>query len=73
VDQLGALPGLHLTYDTVRAQGAKVLVGNFDPGEMNAAHPASVGWQRLGETDFYALPLNLARGNAKVASGKGAR
>ena len=64
VDQLGALPNREQTYDVVRAQGARVLVGHFDPGEMNAAHPASAGWVRLGETDFYALPLNLPRREA---------
>ena len=42
----------------MRAEGARVLVGRFDPGEMNAAHPASAGWVRLGETAFYALPLH---------------
>jgi hypothetical protein len=41
----------------MRAQGARVLVGHFDPGEMTAAHPAAAGWVRLGETAFYALPL----------------
>lgn len=59
IDQLGALPNREQAYDVARAQGAKVLVGRFDPGEMNAAHPASAGWVRLGETAFYALPLNL--------------
>jgi 4-amino-4-deoxy-L-arabinose transferase-like glycosyltransferase len=61
IDQLGALPNREQAYGVVRAQGARVLVGRFDPGEMNAAHPASTEWVRLGETDFYALPLNLSR------------
>ncbi len=59
IDQLQAMPNLTQAYDAVRAQGARVLVGRFDPGEMNTAHPASAGWVRLGETAFYALPLNL--------------
>lgn len=59
IDRLGSLPNRAQAYDVARAQGAKVLVGRFDPGEMNAAHPASAGWVRLGETAFYALPLNL--------------
>jgi len=59
IDHLGALANREQAYAVVRAQGAKVLVGYFDPGEMNAAHPASAGWVRLGETAFYALPLNL--------------
>jgi hypothetical protein len=65
IDQLGVLPNRAAAYDVVRAQGARVLVGRFDPGEMNAAHPASVGWVRLGETEFYALPLNLPSGVAR--------
>ena len=60
IDQLGALPNpVTKAYEVARAQGAKVLVGRFDPGEMNAAHPASARWVRLGETAFYALPLNV--------------
>jgi hypothetical protein len=58
IDQLGALPDPKQAYDVVRAQGAKVLVGYFDPGEMNGTRPAA-GWVRLGETAFYALPLHL--------------
>jgi len=65
IDQLGALPHREQAYDVVRAQGARVLVGRFDPGEMNTAHPASAGWVRLGETAFYALPLNLPSGVAR--------
>jgi hypothetical protein len=65
IDQLGALPNREQAYDVVRAQGAKVLVGRFDPGGMNAAHPASAGWVRLGETAFYALPLNSPVGGAR--------
>jgi len=59
IDQLGALPNREQAYAVMRAQGAKVLVGYFDPDEMNAVHPAAAGWVRLGETAFYALPLNL--------------
>jgi len=70
IDQLQAMPNRDQTYAVTRAQGARVLVGRFDPGEMNAAHPASVGWVRLGETDFYALPMNLARVDS---SGRDAR
>jgi hypothetical protein len=59
IQQLQKLPNREQAYDVLRSQGAKLLVGHFDPGEMNAAHAASAGWVRLGETDFYALPLNL--------------
>jgi hypothetical protein len=59
MQQLQGLPNRDQVYATVKAEGAKVLVAAFDPGEMNASEPASAGWQRLGETRFYALPLNL--------------
>jgi len=58
IGQLDALPNREQVYVVMRAEGARVLVGRFDPGEMNAAHPASAGWVRLGETAFYALPLH---------------
>jgi hypothetical protein len=59
IQQLQALPNREETYNVVRAEGARVLVGSFDPGEMNASNPASAGWVRLGGTNFYALALNL--------------
>lgn len=57
--QLDALPNRPEVLETVRREGAKVLVGSFDPGDMTPAHPSAAGWVRLGETNFYALPLNL--------------
>lgn len=54
-----ALSGRDHVYDIVRQQGAKVLVGYFDPGRMTGTTPVSAGWVRLGESHFYALPLNL--------------
>ena len=57
VDRLDASPNRQQAYDVVRQQGARVLVGMFDPGEMNASHPAAAGWERLGETNFYARRL----------------
>jgi hypothetical protein len=60
IEQLAGLPNRQQVYDVVRAQGAKVLVARFDPGEMDTAQqPAAIGWIRLGETNDYALPLNL--------------
>lgn len=60
IEQLAGLPNRQQVYDVVRAQGAKVLVGRFDPGEMDTAkQPAAIGWIRLGETSYYALPLGL--------------
>jgi hypothetical protein len=46
-------------YEALRHEGAKVLVGYFEPGTMNTASPVSAGWRELGGTPFYALPLNL--------------
>ncbi|WP_188759628.1 hypothetical protein [Edaphobacter acidisoli] len=54
-----AMPNRELAIDTVRAQGAKVLVGYFSPGLMTGATPLTAGWRELGESHFYALPLNL--------------
>ncbi len=54
--------GLHnreQAYDTLRREGAKVLVGYFEPGLMNSSNPIAAGWHELDETQFYALPLNL--------------
>ena len=43
----------------LKAQGAKVVVGKFDPGAMAHGSPGAAGWVRLGSTDYYALPLNI--------------
>jgi hypothetical protein len=56
---LAAMPNRDETYDVVRRQGAKVLVGYLDPGLMTGTTPLSAGWRELGGTPFYALPLNL--------------
>jgi hypothetical protein len=46
-------------YEALRREGAKVLIGYFEPGTMNTTSPVSTGWRELGGTPFYALPLNL--------------
>jgi hypothetical protein len=56
---LAAMPNRDEAYDILRRQGAKVLVGYFDPGLMTGTNPVSAGWRELGDTPFYALPLNL--------------
>jgi hypothetical protein len=56
---VAAMPNRDQVYDVVRNEGAKVLVGYFDPSLMTATTPVSAGWQELGNTPFYALPLNL--------------
>jgi hypothetical protein len=46
-------------YDILRREGAKVLVGYFDPGLMTTSNSLAAGWRELDATPFYALPLNL--------------
>jgi hypothetical protein len=53
------MPNREQAYDVARREGAKVLVGYFDPGLMTGTNPVSAGWHELGQTHFYALPLNL--------------
>jgi 4-amino-4-deoxy-L-arabinose transferase-like glycosyltransferase len=55
---LADLPNRDEVIATVRAQGAKVLVGDFDNARVSDSDPAFRGWQQLGDTTFYALPLN---------------
>ncbi|MGI4757407.1 MAG: hypothetical protein ACRYGF_11245 [Janthinobacterium lividum] len=57
IDQLDAMHDREGVYRVVREQGARALVAVFDPGAMNPSHPAAAGWIRLGETNFYALPM----------------
>ncbi len=59
-EQLDGLPNRQQVYDLVKSQGAKVLVAYFDPAMMTGRTAGSAGWLRLGETNYYALPLNLA-------------
>ena len=45
---------------TLQAEGAKVLVAYFPAETIGpAAPPASAGWRRLGDTNFYAMPIRL--------------
>lgn len=55
-----ALPNRAEVEQVLRVAGAKVLVARFDPGPVNQADPALSGWRQLGDTDFYALPLDGA-------------
>ena len=59
---LAAMPGRDRVYDLLRQQGAKVLVGSFDPGSMTGDNPVSAGWIRLGRSFYYALPMKQGRG-----------
>lgn len=64
VDQLDAIPDRDAVYRVLQKDGAQVLVGSFDPGEMNAQHPGAAGWQRLGNTSYYVLRLHQRLENA---------
>jgi hypothetical protein len=59
LEEYEGLPNRQQVDDVLKAQGAKVLVAAFDPGGMTGRTPASAGWIRLGESDLYALPLNI--------------
>jgi len=55
------LAGLHnreQVLDIVRGQGAKVMVGDFGNDRVRDSDPAFRNWQQLGDTTYYALPLN---------------
>ena len=59
---LEAMPNRAEAIDTVRRQGDKVLVGYFNEARMTGRSAATEGWQQLGESHLYALPLNLPPG-----------
>ena len=67
-DDLAMMPNRENAYGAVRAEGARVLVGHFDPSRFTGQ--IANGWRRLGNTEFYALPLNLrtAEPTAAVAT-----
>jgi len=54
---LANLPNRDQAIEVVRAQGAKVLVADF--GNASISDPALRDWHQLGDTTYYALPLNL--------------
>ena len=54
---LDALPNRDEVLQVVRAQGAKVMIGDFERSRFSSADPALRGWQQLGDTPFYALRL----------------
>jgi 4-amino-4-deoxy-L-arabinose transferase-like glycosyltransferase len=60
LEEFEGLPNRQQVEDVLKAQGAKVVVAAFDPGEMTGRTPASAGWIRLGESDLYAYPLTIA-------------
>ena len=60
---LDALPDRNIVMAILQAQGAVVLVGDFDRARINPDDPALKGWQQLGDTTFYSLPLPPAIGH----------
>ena len=56
-EALAALPNRGAVYGAVQKEGAPVLVGHFDPATLLTSPLAGEGWQRLGDTGFFALPL----------------
>ena len=67
---LEAMPNREQALGTVRAQGDKVIVGWFNPARMGRT-AATEGWQQLGESHLYALPLNLPDGATVTHASKG--
>jgi len=55
---LASLPNRDQAIEVVRGQGAKVLVADFGSFRVSDSDRAFRGWQQLGGTTFYALPLN---------------
>jgi hypothetical protein len=56
---LSAIPAREQAIETVRREGASVLVGYFNPATMTGNSPVTAGWRELNDTPFYALPLNM--------------
>ena len=54
---LAGLPNRQQAIEVVRGQGAKVLVADFADYRVSDSDPAFRGWQQLGGTTLYALPL----------------
>jgi len=55
---LSGLSNRDQVISVVRAQGDKVLVADFGQARVSDADPFFRGWHQLGDTTFYALPLN---------------
>jgi hypothetical protein len=56
---LASLPNRDEVISVVRAQGGRVLVADFGATRVSDADPFFRQWRQLGDTTFYALPLNL--------------
>jgi hypothetical protein len=58
-EQWAGLPNRAQVLDILRAQNARVLVAQFEPGAVASDSAAAQGWIRLNHTDLYAYPLTL--------------
>jgi hypothetical protein len=56
---VATMPNRDQAIATVRAQGDKVLVADFGTFRVSDSDPIFRDWHQLGDTTFYALPLNL--------------
>ena len=54
---LAALPNRDQAIAVVRSQGARVLVADFGASRVSDSDPAFRNWRQLGNTTYYALPL----------------
>ncbi len=54
-EDLAAMQNRQAVYRTLQNEGARALVGHFDPSHFTG--PVAMGWARLGTTEFFALPL----------------
>jgi lipoprotein signal peptidase len=64
---LASTPNMAKAIDLARADGARLLVGYFDPTVMKGTDPTTSGWISLGNTDYYALALNPSPQNSPAA------
>jgi hypothetical protein len=55
---LSYMPSRDQAIAVVRAQGAKVLVADFGIARVSDVDPFFRNWHQVGDTTFYALPLN---------------
>lgn len=59
---LPSLPDREQAIDVVRQQGSKVLVADFAGAPALSTSRMLPGWQQLGDTTLYELPLNVPPG-----------
>jgi hypothetical protein len=63
---LASKPNRDLAYSTLRVQGAKVLVADFANVPVTGTGAILAGWQELGDSTLYELPLDVPPGTVPV-------